>query len=96
MIRINLINNKIKDANAEGGQGILITNDQQGQRESIIKAILMLIFVIGLYFYESHNLDQLTAEFKAVKAKADQGTAEIQKLRATAVKLRMLRRKSNN
>ena len=84
MIRINLINNKVRVEDAEGGQGILITNDQKGQRENIIKAILMLVFVVGLYFYESHNLEKLNAQYMRLKKQADASAAELTQLRKTA------------
>ncbi|MBC86662.1 MAG: hypothetical protein CL677_05735 [Bdellovibrionaceae bacterium] len=95
MIRINLINNKVAADEAGGGQGILITNDKQGQRENIIKVILMLTAVVGLYFYESHNIDQLTAQFKAKKAQADKGVAEINELRKTAGKAEEVEKEIN-
>lgn len=82
MIKINLANSLVKKADIKGGMesssggGIAISQ----QANSVIKLILILAPVLGLYVYEKFDIGAKTERMQAVKTEHTQLTTELQKV----------------
>ncbi|MGE0527150.1 MAG: PilN domain-containing protein [Bdellovibrionales bacterium] len=67
MIRVNLLRNRIGDSGlAAPGPAMAVQNPEM--RESLIKILLMVIFVVGLMVYEGQVIRGLNADMVRIQA----------------------------
>lgn len=70
MIRVNLLKNKVQDANVAGVGGVADTGGSNDTRQALVKIAFILLFTLGLMLFESQNIRQLNDESSRVHATA--------------------------